>query len=213
VSKEIYDEVQQHLKKPYTRHSTKLIFSHKLVCADCGGLFGPIRAHSTTYNDIVWKCGNRHLHKAPCTTPSLYEELLKPIFHEVILTVLNRHPSIIRDCVAALSATQINKKVIWDAVINHTPNNEPEYRIWRSIIDKVIVHPGHLLEFHITDGTVITHQMTKTAPRSTRLSQATKNQILSEYANGTSVTAIARKLNLPSSTVRTFLHRTYGQKA
>ena len=215
VTKEIYDEVQRRLKKPYTKHSTKLIFSHKLVCADCGGLFGPIRAHSTTYNDIVWKCRNRHLHKSGCTTPSLYEELLKPIFHEVILTVLNQHPSIIRDCVAALnvtkeSSTQISTKIIWDAVINHTPNNEPEYRIWRSIIDKVIVHPGHLLEFHITDGTVITHQMTKTAPRSSRLSQAAKDEILSEYANGTSATAIAHKLNIPFGTVRSLLHRTYG---
>lgn len=95
VTKEVFAEVQgrfQHGQRD--GHSTTHIFSHKLYCSDCGGLFGPIPTHTTTTNDIVWKCSNRHLRKYPCTTPSLYEEMLKPIFHEIIMDVLQKSPGI-----------------------------------------------------------------------------------------------------------------------
>lgn len=34
----------------------------------------------------------------------LYEELLIPIFHEVILSVLNANPGIVRECISALKS-------------------------------------------------------------------------------------------------------------
>lgn len=101
ITKEIFDEVQLRFKQPRQKHSS-LLFSNKLFCADCGSPFGPIPIHSTTYNDIVWKCSNRHLRKSNCSTPYIYEELLKPIFHEIILTILNDNPGIIRECVKSL---------------------------------------------------------------------------------------------------------------
>lgn len=218
ITKEIYDEVQRRLQQHYQKHSTALLFSYKLICADCGGLFGPIPTHSTTYNDIVWKCGNRHLHKYSCATPSLYEEMLKPIFHIIVLSILQQNPGIIRECIAALrtvsgSAKTLTKNAVMDAVINYDTNSETEYRIWRSVIQNVVVHPGHLLEFHIMDGTVIPYQMMKTAPRQGRLTQGAKAEILKAYSRGETVAEIAQNLGIPKSSIHSFLRRTFGALA
>ena len=196
VTKEIFDAVQILLQRPYSKNSTNLLFSYKLICSDCGALFGPKPLHSTTYNDIVWECGNRRLRKPPCSMPYLYEELLKPIFHEIILTILNQNPGIIRECIAALrtstgSAKSISKKAVMGAVTDHNIDSESEHCIWRSIIQKVTVHPGHLLEFHIMDGTVIPYQMIRASPRMSRLPQVIKTEILQECGHGQKASAIA----------------------
>ena len=88
VTKEIFDAVQEKLSVPEERvrnHNHIHNLSGKLFCGDCGCFYGPIPIHSTTYNDLVWKCSNRHLKGYPCKTPYLYEEMLYPIFHEIRL--------------------------------------------------------------------------------------------------------------------------------
>jgi hypothetical protein len=217
VTKEIYDEVQRLLQRPYNSNSTNLLFSYKLFCADCGDLFGPRPIHSTTYNDIVWECGSRHLRKSPCATPYLYEELLKPIFHDIILSILKQNPEIVRECVAALKITtelaeNINKRFIMNAVTNHRIDSEAEHRIWRSVIQKVIVHPGHLLEFHIMDGAVIPYQMAQTTPRLKRIPQAVKAEMLQARINGKTVAEIALRYGVAYSTVRSILSRAQKSK-
>lgn len=155
---------------------------------------------------------NRHLHRYPCTTPALYEELLKPIFHEIILSVLAQHPGVIRDCIVALKAvsnglTAFSKKIISDALTAYDINTVAEHRIWRSVIQKVVVHPGHILHFHIIDGTVITHQMMRTSPRRSRLPPTTKAEILQAHSNGQGAAGIASTLDVAQSSVRSLLHR------
>ena len=214
VTKAVFDEVHIRLQETFRTHSTTLLFSYKLFCADCGGVFGPIPAHSTTYNDIIWKCGNRHLRHSGCTTPSLYEELLKPIFHEIILEVLKQNPDIIQNCASALMASgnptnSTHEMAIFGTVSRCCANTETEYHIWRSLVQKVIVHKGHLLEFHILDGTIIPYQMPTTAPRQSRLPQTVKDAILARYEQGDKGADIARNLNLPYGTVRSLISRAY----
>lgn len=102
ITKEIFDEVQQRLSQRPHRTKTTTLFANQLFCADCGGSYTPLSWHSTTTNDTVWKCRNRRMHGYKCTTPHLYEEPLKTIFHKVILQLLQERPSIIEDCVAIL---------------------------------------------------------------------------------------------------------------
>ena len=122
--------------------------------------------HSTTYNDLVWKCGNRHWYKTPCQTPYLYEVMLKSVFHEIICTLIKQHPSIIKDCISSLnfmreSENAIDKNTIMEAVINYDLDSSNEQRIWRTVIQKVIVQPGHLLEFHMIDESKMKYRMMK----------------------------------------------------
>ena len=170
VTKAVFDEVQQRMQQEHRYKSTTLLFSRRLFCANCGGAFGRIHAHSAPYKDILWRCSNLQRHKYPCKTPYLYEELLKPIFHEIILSVIKQNPGIVRECISALKTasstpTAFNKSKIMNAMSDYDVSSAAEGQIWRAIIQKAIVHPGHFLEFHILDGTIMRYQMLVKSPR------------------------------------------------
>ena len=137
----------------------------------------------------------------------LYEVVIKPIFHEIIMGALQRNPDVVTKCVTALAGTGIEKNTIIDAVSGHDTNSETEYRVWRSIIQKVVVYPGHLLAFHIRDGTITSYQMLQTTPRHSQLAQSTRTKILQAYSMGQTQVSIAKELNIPSSTVRSLINR------
>ena len=212
VTKEIYDVVQERLNREHRLPVSFLCFSGKIYCKDCGDLFTCIQNHSTTYNDVVWTCRNRRWNKAPCSSPHLYEELLKPIFHEIIVNTLNKNPSIIKDCISALNLTnnsecKISKKAIIDAVTKYDINCNTEQQLWRMLIQKVIVNPGHLLEFHMINGCIETFQMTKITPRVNRLNPKTHETIIQLRAQGIRPIVIARELDISPGTVRSIIHR------
>ena len=55
--------------------------SGRLVCADCGSLFGPKLWHSTDiYSRTVWQCNAKFKNEKRCQTPHLYEEDVKAAF-------------------------------------------------------------------------------------------------------------------------------------
>ena len=80
-------------------------------------------------------------------------------------------------------------------------NEETEMYLWRIVIKKVFVHPGHLLEFHIRNGTTIPYQMHTVTPRSKKLSQNIKAEIMNAIALGDTATNIAQRFNAPLYTV------------
>ena len=217
VTKAVFDEVQNRMQQEPRYKSTTLLFSRKLFCANCEGAFGRIHSHSAPYTDILWRCSNLHRHKFPCKTPYLYEEMLKPIFHEIILSVIKQNPGIVRECISALKTvsstpTVFNKSKIMNAMADYDVSSAAEGQVWRAIIQKVIVHPGHLLEFHILDGTVMPYQMVKTAPRAGSLSQGAKQEALQAYQRGKSIAEIACDFDVSDYTVRSLCHQAFGQK-
>lgn len=70
------------------------------------------------------------------------------------MTVLKKNSGVIRDCITAINSTRstcdaICRKDIMSTLEKHDINCENEVRIWRTIIEKVVVHPDYLLEFHL----------------------------------------------------------------
>ena len=104
-------------------------------------------------------------------------------------------------------SNKMTQNTILNAVTGYDISYENEVRIWRTIIQRVTVHPEHLLEFHIIDGSVIKHQMTKIAPRTNRMSKKTKERILQEYANRKKPSTIAREFNISINTVKSAIRR------
>lgn len=156
---------------------------------------------------MVWKCHNRHLRGYNCSPPYLYEELLKPIFHEIVMTVLKKNSGVIRDCVTAINSTRgttgaIRRKDIMSAVEKYNINCENEVRIWRTIIEKVVVYPDYLLEFHLITGVVIRYNMIKISPRMNKLSQYAKTEILTSRNSGVKTKTIADKYGISTQQVR-----------
>jgi len=189
VTKEIFDEVQCRLVRPQQRNRSNTLFANLLYCKDCGGLLTAFPAHSTTYNDILWRCANLRLRGSSCTTPTLYEEMLIPIFREVIMSVLNANPGIVRECVTALKSVcngpaSFTKKKIMSSVTAYAANIDTEKRLWRSVIQRVIVHTDYFLEFHIQDGTVLPYQMCRISPRMNKLSKAAQEKAYLAHSTG-----------------------------
>jgi len=209
VTKEIFDEVQQRLSQRPHRTKTTTLFANQLYCADCRGSYTPLSWHSTTTNDTVWKCRNRRMYGYKCTTPHLYEELLKTIFHKGILQLLQERPSIIEDCCTILDNVTgildfINNYEILSAIESSDINSGIEKHVWRTLIDKVIVHPDCSLEFHIIDGTTIEQIMPSGTPRNLRISQKKKAEILKKYATGIPPRILAEEYEIPVNTIKTY---------
>ena len=99
-----------------------------------------------------------------------------------------------------------------NTIADYDVSSAAEGQIWRAIIQKVIVHPGHLLEFHILDGTVMPYQMVKTAPRAGNLSQGAKKEVLQAYRQGKSIADIAHDFDVSDHTVRSLCHQAFGRR-
>ena len=207
VTKEIFDAVQEKLSVPERMHIHKHSLSGKLFCGDCGSFYGPIPIHSTTYNDLVWKCSNRHLNGYPCKTPYLYEEMLGPIFHEMIVSVLRKNPGAIRDCVSVIKnlrngKNSITQNDVFDVVTAYDISSKAEARIWRTVIDKVIVHQGHRLEFKMMDGGKMEYRMMVTSPRMNKPTKCAEEDIYNDYISGYRTDFLAQKYGFKLTTIR-----------
>ena len=86
IPKEEWDmvqlELQRRTKLRYS-YSSKNCFSSKLICADCGHLYGSKVWHSTDkYKKTIWQCNYKFdkKNKEQCQTPTLNEEEIKAMF-------------------------------------------------------------------------------------------------------------------------------------
>ena len=56
-------------------------FAGKIICADCGGVFGRKIWHSTSkYRRYIWRCNNKYKPGYHCTTPHVTEQQIKEAF-------------------------------------------------------------------------------------------------------------------------------------
>ena len=79
-----WEQVQAELerrKNSRNRHRQASPFSGKILCADCGGIFGAKTWHSTDrYRRVIWQCNDKFKGEHKCETPHLTEERLKELF-------------------------------------------------------------------------------------------------------------------------------------
>ena len=67
-------------KQPETAPPDKP-FSGKIICGDCGDIFGSKTWHSTDrYRRVIWQCNGKFKGDHKCETPHLTEERLKELF-------------------------------------------------------------------------------------------------------------------------------------
>ncbi|MDD3996187.1 MAG: recombinase family protein [Sphaerochaetaceae bacterium] len=101
ITPEIFDLVQKEIEyraqHVETRNGTH-VFSGRIRCGACGGLFGPKIWHSKSkYRKVVWQCNEKYAdrhHK--CSTPHLYEDALQDLFVQAVNMVISRKDEIIR---------------------------------------------------------------------------------------------------------------------
>ena len=149
IPKEEWDmaqiELQRREKLRYS-YSSKNCFSSKLICADCGHLYGAKVWHSTDkYRKVIWQCNYKFDKKSKkqCQTPTLNEEKIKAMFvdayNKMIVSkneILKNLESVLNQVVSVESIEEKIKKVHEDieAVVNevevliHSSNETDEIK-------------------------------------------------------------------------------------
>lgn len=79
-----WEQVQVELerrKNSRNRHHQASPFSGKIICADCGDIFGAKTWHSTDrYRRVIWQCNGKFKGEHKCETPHLTEDRMKELY-------------------------------------------------------------------------------------------------------------------------------------
>lgn len=88
IPPEIFDTVQDMIKRRTGRVKSTSVFSGRVFCGICGGAYGVKVWHSNDkYRRTVLVCGNRYK-DIKCSAPSIGENELKELFTEAVSRVL-----------------------------------------------------------------------------------------------------------------------------
>ena len=100
VSAEVFDLAQYEMKRRTKkgRHtSAASIFSDKLVCGECGAVYGSKVWHSTdAYRTMIWRCNEKYAVKGqPCPSPHLRNEEIQNAFVQAVNRVIERKDEVL----------------------------------------------------------------------------------------------------------------------
>ena len=86
-------------KKADASISGDTCFSGKIICGDCGGIYGSKVWHSTSkYRRLVWQCNCKFKNASPCATPHLSDIEIQQAFVAAINGVLRKKAEILIAC-------------------------------------------------------------------------------------------------------------------
>lgn len=101
-----WDRVQAEIKRREAigfSFSSKCLFSSKIVCADCGSLYGRKVWHSTdAYRRVIWQCNKKFKNENKCTTPIVTEEQIKSSFINAYNILSKNKKRLIEDCISMI---------------------------------------------------------------------------------------------------------------
>ena len=73
-------------------------FAGKIICGDCGEIFGSKVWHSNSkYRRTIWRCNAKYESGDPCSTPHLYEDDLKRHFITALSQLLTDRTALLED--------------------------------------------------------------------------------------------------------------------
>ncbi len=107
VSAEVFDLAQYEMKRRTKkgRHtSAASIFSDKLVCGECGAVYGSKVWHSTdAYRTMIWRCNEKYAVKGrPCPSPHLRNDEIQNAFVQAVNQVVEQKEEILSTLQEAL---------------------------------------------------------------------------------------------------------------
>ena len=207
----MFDEVQRRLESPIRAAHAHTLFANQIYCGECGDKYIPRRWHSTTYNDVIWKCNSKCCGKSKCTTPHIYQDLLIAAFRDVVRILLRENPDVWRDCLGVLSDVMDISGIVdidaGDGIPVEHPNSA-ERSIWRIIFPKAVVRSDGSLVFHIIDGSQIPYYLQPTAMRYRKpLTPTERAAVVEEYRNGVPASILTERYACSPYTIRTIIWR------
>lgn len=95
-------ERRKHLGRQITCQSP---LSTKLICGECGGLYGPkVWSSNTKHRKSIWRCNDKYKKNPKCITPHVTEDEIKEKFLEVFNALFEYREELIANCRLMLNA-------------------------------------------------------------------------------------------------------------
>ncbi|MEG2623903.1 MAG: recombinase family protein [Clostridia bacterium] len=102
VSEEIFDMAQnelEHRRQSGRKYRGDTCFSGKILCGDCGGIYGSkVWNSNNKYRRMIWQCNQKFKNAPHCTTPHLMEAEIQQAFVDAINGVLRQKADIMDAC-------------------------------------------------------------------------------------------------------------------
>ncbi len=137
ISSDVFDMVQEEMKQRKTmknRHSSAGMFSSKIICGECGGLYGSKVWHSTSkYRRVIFQCNNKFKGADKCKTPHITEDDIKKLFVTAVNKLISNKDEILENF-------EVIKNTIFDVIALETEHSEmkDEMSIVAGLIQKCV---------------------------------------------------------------------------
>ena len=114
-----WDQVQKEMAhrkaKPRQRYCNSP-FSGKIICGDCGCVYGSKVWHSTDqYRCVIWQCNGKFKGEDRCQTPHLTKDRIREAFQEAVSTLISDRKALLEDGrlirQALTDCTEIDRKL------------------------------------------------------------------------------------------------------
>jgi len=118
IPPETFDLVQHEIsnrKQGGNKRFGNNVLSGKIICGDCGSVYGSKIWHSTSkYKRTIWQCNSKFKNK--CSTPHLNGESIKKAFVDCFNSILSNSDELISGCETVIKTltdtTAIDKEII-----------------------------------------------------------------------------------------------------
>ena len=101
IAPEEWEKVQLEMSRRKSNGKRTLCnspFAGKIICGDCGAVYGSKVWHSTSkYKRTIWQCNDKFRNEAKCRTPHLYEDDIKQMFLQALSQLLANRDTLIED--------------------------------------------------------------------------------------------------------------------
>ena len=212
IAPETWDAVQQISLPEGQRLTRRYPMSGKLVCGECGGRYGMMLWHSTTYRNYVWECLPKKQGKTRCRCSHIYAEEMESAIAIALQRLYERNKKIVGLCTELLSSVPLNDR---EGALNELKHITAHNVVFDNsavnvLITKAVVTTDAHIVFHFIDGSTYKYRICGNTP----LGQTNMNirkeyhrRIAELYSQGISASTIAETLGLSLNTVRSYMRR------
>ena len=156
IPPDVWDRVQEEMQRRKSMgkaYSCSHPFSSKIVCADCGGFYGPKVWNSTDqYRRTIWQCNNKF--KCGCTTPHLEENDIRERVIQVVNRLFADKENVI-ETAKKQEQTFLVEQFIHALTVQTEPMTEWKEATFKMIVESITVTLDGKLLFRLQEGTVV----------------------------------------------------------
>ena len=212
IAPETWDAVQQISLPEGQRLTRRYPMSGKLVCGECGGRYGMMLWHSTTYRNYVWECLPKKQGKTRCRCSHIYAEEMESAIAIALQRLYERNKKIVGLCTELLSSVPLNDR---EGALNELKHITAHNVVFDNsavnvLIKKAVVTTDAHIVFYFVDSSTYKYRICGNTPlgqTNMNLRKEYHRKIADLYSQGISASTIAETLGIPINTVRSYIKR------